>query len=1176
MGSKQFGTAIVPPVIDSEAAPFLSSAWPAASPTAWPIMRERMALNWRLPPDELDAALLLGLPDVPPPPDLSSTARDKAAAAAEWAAVYLHSDPADHQMLQRRLFRAVYCDWPDLRHVLRLLAAHHARLFFGPADDLALAEQTRLAYVPVVRMLGIWRLHRGWLEEAVRRAMPDEYAKAAGQFGVAPWTDCRAGFGDGPVSGADMLEDHLTAVRQAWAGDAGGKLSKVERFKFDNRMIMFSQLRHQLDAALSAEFTIGPRPRLELLPLMPGVTVNYAHARRQTLDQWLRQLPQLHLRLFCASEADCYRALRILHRVAPPIRPGDDTRLRDFTDHIARPQPNGYRALQTTCQWPPGDDGRLVRCHILTEAMQDLNEWGVMSRPTGDDGPKPGLWHSLERVSHSLTRRGGDDIAAYLQHHDLNDASNPIYCFTPQGEIVLLEQGSLPLDFAYRVHTELGHRAALINVNGRPADLTTPLQNGDLVRITFDASAVPLDFAWQGKARSKSSRRKIRTELRRRAAAIHPGRGRFKDELIHKLDVYQHDINHRREDADTIVSLIPTTADIDHFLRRSALRLGLATPESLYERLAVDERLVGELAHRLFSEKIIRALRPVGGRGAAARLADVVLCDHCRPTRNPIRVLRRSGGHEGDVVVIHRPICNYASPIAPEIGLEWAEQDTPDDWPLYRYDIGAPDDDGLLIRLLEIVRAMPHAYLFRADASVSERNRAYIMLDVALRLPQSRGDLKHLLEQTGAEANYDYLPAERRRSDVRAADFSREMNNPFTRSHVTDWRFFDRDEVTTRLTRWLYRHAAETPLMLLYGQRRVGKSSLVNRFFEKERLVEYPDRPVVPVYVDFRLPDLSRPETVAELLGRHINARLNLHDDRPRPGEDPMVWLDGLLLAAQSRLRDARLLIIIDEFDADINRRLMSGDRHLRSLAALQAIMSTHSFIRWLLVVQDVYLADPHIQAALPELPYSFTQLEVRHLDRYHARNLIRTLMTQSGYRPERTGKRRPDRLADGSPLAGLSGAEPDDAADIFDRVVDWSAGNPYFIHLIGRELIDSADAGGRKHITEADFYQAVNVVLGREAEFSHFTEHLTPGSPRRAIAGFVAAACEPGQSLPLAVVIEEIVQRRRLMSLTDAHRTIDVLERLGVLATTRDPAGDRVDIPVRLLHKWIKITWES
>src|SRR5690606_22833907 len=115
------------------------------------------------------------------------------------------------------------------------------------------------------------------------------------------------------------------------------------------------------------------------------------------------------------------------------------------------------------------------------------------------------------------------------------------------------------------------------------------------------------------------------------------------------------------------------------------------------------------------------------------------------------------------------------------------------------FDISAPDHDGLLIHLLQIVRTMPHAYLFRVDATVNELNRAYIMLDVALRLPQSRGDLKRLIERAGAEVSYDYLPVEPRRSDVRVADLSREMNNPFTRSHVTDWRFFDRDEITSRL-----------------------------------------------------------------------------------------------------------------------------------------------------------------------------------------------------------------------------------------------------------------------------------------------------------------------------------------------------------------------------------------
>ena len=550
--------------------------------------------------------------------------------------------------------------------------------------------------------------------------------------------------------------------------------------------------------------------------------------------------------------------------------------------------------------------------------------------------------------------------------------------------------------------------------------------------------------------------------------------------------------------------------------------------------------------------------------------SDILLCNSCRPTGNPIRVLRKSTGREGDILIVHRPDCRHASPKAPEIGLEWAEHDMPDDWPLYRFDIGASDDDGLLIRQLEIVRSMPNTYLFRVDASVSERRRAYVMLDVAMRLPHTRGDLKRL-DHMGAVVYYNYLPTVRPRIQGRAADLSREMANPFTLGHVTDWRFFDRDEATTRLTRWLYREAADTPVMLVYGQRRVGKSSLVNRFFEKERLVESPNHAVEPVYVDFRLPNLDRPETVAHYLGQNIDARLGLNYRPLRPDEDPMVWLDGLLLTAQVRLRDARLLIIIDEFDADLERLLTAGgrqfaggrqiaggrptvDRPLRSMAALRAIMSTHSFIRWLLVVQDVYMADPRIRAALPELPYSFTQMEVTHLDKHHACNLISTLMGQSGYRQDLKIE----------------------SVDLFDQVVEWSAGNPFFIHLIGRELLHSADAGGRKYVTEADFDQAINVVLGRDGEFSHFTEHLPPGSPRRDLVAFVAGACELGELVPLPIVIEEIVRRRGLMSIIDAHRTIDVLERLGVLATTRDATVGHVHIPIRLFHKWLKVMWES
>ncbi|HMT21788.1 MAG TPA: hypothetical protein PKE20_11190, partial [Promineifilum sp.] len=104
MGSKRVGADAAPPLID------LSSS-PPHTP-AWVVMRERMALNWRLPPDELDAALLLGLPHAAPPDDLAPAVRDKAAAAAAWAETYLRGDPSDYLLLRRRLFRAVYCDWP--------------------------------------------------------------------------------------------------------------------------------------------------------------------------------------------------------------------------------------------------------------------------------------------------------------------------------------------------------------------------------------------------------------------------------------------------------------------------------------------------------------------------------------------------------------------------------------------------------------------------------------------------------------------------------------------------------------------------------------------------------------------------------------------------------------------------------------------------------------------------------------------------------------------------------------------------------------------------------------------------------------------------------------------------------------------------------------------------------
>ncbi len=1117
-------------------------------------MRERMALNWRLPPDELDAALLLGLPHAAPPDDLAPAAGDKAAAAAAWAETYLRGDPSDYLLLRRRLFRAVYCDWPDLSHVLRLLAAHHARLFFGQGNGPALVEQTRRAYVPAVQMLGMWRLHRTWLEETIRRAAPEEYLAATHSLGIPSLADV----------GADVLEDRLTVARLEWTGDYGsGKLPKADRFDFDSRMRVFNRLRHDLDAALRAEFTPGSCPRLELLPLMPGVTINYARAERMTLNEWLRQLPQLQLRLFCASEADCYRALGVFHRVAPPIRPGDDTRFRDFTDHIARPQPNGYRALQTICQWPRGAEGRLVRCHILTDEMHDLNEWGVMSAPTRADGPKSGLWRSLERVSHSLEQRGGGDIVAYLRRHNLNDSPDPIYCFTPLGEIVLLDRGSLPLDFAYRVHTQLGHQATRIDVNERAADLKTPLSNGDLVRVAYDPTVAKLDFAWQGQVKWERARTNIRAELRRRAGSIHPGRGLFETELIHVIDLYRRDADRRRrERGGRLYELpLPTSADIDHFLDRVALRLRLADRRALYARMETHPRLVDELAHRLLAEGIIPALRAPDGRPLQRRVADIALCSACRPT--PFDAIRAFLGsaYDGDAIVIHCAGCKTISSNAVEISLSWDENNSYDHWPLYLFQINTPDEDGLLDRLLGLVYDTPYAYLFRVVASVSEKKRAYIKLTVAVKLPQLCADLARLLTRAGVEVSYDVLYTDKRRSAVQPEDRSRELNNPFTLSPVTDWRFFDRGPVIEQLFRWAVDGDGRSPVLLLHGQQRIGKSSvaarLANKLAERNASTSQTSEMVIPLSVDFSTVRLGELEPVVDLLGQRICARLGLgRPDRPA-GDAPIVWLDRLLLAAEAALGNKRLLIILDEFDGQMGPPADDG-RPPAVLDRLWGLIQDHAdHIRWLLVVQDAHLADPRREGLFSRL-LAAPRVHVGPLDPSYARQLIVNPIKEHGYAFEETDPDQPD---------------------IATRVLDLTGGIPYFIHLIGGDLLDRARRYNRRVITAQDLDWTARLLFGRAALLDHFTDPLLTTPARRCVAVCLAERAPVGVRLPLDALADELVRRRRLMSDDELRHELSFLEQIGVLDIAPDgssadadgPNAGTVGIPIQLLHRLLR-----
>lgn len=1122
----------------------------AALPGDWPARLDRLAAEWRLPAVWADAAWLsLGHPA----PDDQRRAVAQAAAdpLAEWQRAYLPDPgpaalPADRL---RALFRAVWCDAPDFRHVLMLLAANHLRLF-GPADEAA-ARDARDLYVPVAGMLGLYRLRYRWAEESTRRLQRDAYAAAARDLGL----------GDDDLSAED-LEETFLARQEAWVDpQPSAELPPGARplRAWEDRLRFFNQLRDDMLAGLRREFG-DALPELQLLPLLPGKIIGPAGERKTEIEQ----VPEMIVRVLCADVSACYRALGVVHRVATLLRPGHAPLFRDY---ISYPQPNGYRALQTVCEWSRNrKNNRIVKFHILTPEMHRLNEWGVLARP---DAAPDAWWNHLDRYArrlpthalpHAVAPAGEARIVAYLRDHPPGDGSDPIYCFTPIGQLILLTAGSMPLDFAYQLHTQLGHQAARFEINGRPETIDTELRNGDLVQITLDPLASHLDFSWLDYVRSRKGRVSVRAGLWQQARASHEGRYLFAQAVVRRLELYKkvHPRRARREEPYKPAAC--TNVEIERFLRRAALRRG-SDVNSLYDAIAADHAAKGplatQLAHQLISEGIIAAVRAADGTALRGEYAGIELCEACRPTPIDIihgRVRRRvrRQPHEGSTLIIHADDCAFVPADDRTVRLQWAAPDGPEQWPQFHFDIGIDDDHRLLDRILEMVYELPGVYLYRVDARVNRERRAAIELSVAAKLPQLCHDLKLRIEQVaGARADYHSVPGERI-ADIRLADLSRTLKNPFTESEVYDWRFYDREDISEAITHWVYAPGM-SQLLLLHGPRRVGKTSLVLRLLDKGRLEEVTARPIVPVLIDFRKMALPQPQSMAQLIGQRVFSRLGLETPHLSASDDPLVWLDARLNEAESRLGQARLLLIVDEFDADLLR--LAGDppgSALRVLSALRALFTTHPTIRWLLIVQDVFLADPRYHEAFPMTLTAAARLSVTHLDQTVARRLIVELAAKQG-------------ITYGPAVAGA--AEPD-GGDLPDQIVAWTGGNPWLIHRICYRLLDRVAYYRRDVVSPQDLFFVIKQVLNMPSSVSHYTEHLPAGTPRRLIACRLAHAVAPGDWLPLAALRAELCRRRGLLSSRELDAEIAFLQQVGVLATTRKQEGRFIGFPIQLLHQ--------
>jgi len=209
----------------------------------------------------------------------------------------------------------------------------------------------------------------------------------------------------------------------------------------------------------------------------------------------------LGIRVLAKSVKDCYAVLGLIHSIWSPI-PGK------FKDYVAMPKPNQYQSLHTTVV---GLEGRRVEVQIRTEEMHRVCEEGIAAHWVYKDGDEKKNAHQEDHLS--WVRRLMEDqkdiknARDFLSAFKVDLVFQEVFVFTPRGEVIALPRGATAVDFAYQVHTDIGHHCFAAKANGKIVPLRYKLKNGDRVEILTSRRKTPsrdwLSFVKTSKARSK-------------------------------------------------------------------------------------------------------------------------------------------------------------------------------------------------------------------------------------------------------------------------------------------------------------------------------------------------------------------------------------------------------------------------------------------------------------------------------------------------------------------------------------------------------------------------------------------------------------------------------------------------------------------------------------------------
>ncbi len=383
----------------------------------------------------------------------------------------------------RKMFLAMV---DDVRVVLIKLAdrLHNMRTLGSLPEEKRkkIAQETLEIYAPLANRLGIWKIKWELEDLAFRYLEPEKYYEIARK-----------------------LEQR-----------------RLDREKFINQAIEILK-NHLAKAGIEAEITGRPKHIYSI----------YQKMKRKNVD--LDQIYDLYgIRIIVKEVRDCYAALGVVHSIWPPI-PGE------FDDYIATPKDNMYRSLHTAVVGP---GGKPMEVQIRTEEMHRVAEYGIAAhwrykegRPRDVEFENKIAW--LRQILE--WRREVTDAKEFVDSLKSDFFQDRVFVFTPKGDIIDLPAGSTPIDFAYHIHTELGHRCRGAKVNGKFVPLDYKLKSGDIVEIIAAKKGGP-SRDWLNPdleyVKTSRARQKIRLWFRKQAREESIAQGKaLLDKELKKLGI---------------------------------------------------------------------------------------------------------------------------------------------------------------------------------------------------------------------------------------------------------------------------------------------------------------------------------------------------------------------------------------------------------------------------------------------------------------------------------------------------------------------------------------------------------------------------------------------------------------------------------------------------------------